>query len=452
MRILEQTTAGLGQTGGSRPGPAWQDPWTAKSRLIVRNLITTLLISSVIYGERRLESAVERWVWWLPPLGMAVVLSIIVWWSMRLGQQRSAALHRPSKDPQPSMQAARSRFHLFQSKMDEVIQTLEGTAKGRQRRNALHTRPWYLVIGASASGKTSLLEGLARLTPPVTRPPAPYAKAMSDCNWWVFPTAAFLDTCGRYTSSIPQTPEYDEWCRMLKFLHDARARQPLNGILLTVAADTLGVQPLELVRRDAVMVRQRLHEARRALGREIPLYILVTRCDLIEGFVGFFTHLPASIRRQVFGWVHTARPPRHQRRHPLGVPLPVAQMSAMLTRRLDQLRLFVLNEARRTGSARQQLFCFPEEFRALQRRLCLFLETLCGLEVPLDAPYVRGVFFCSAKQRGIPFSALREGLGFKTPSCALEESIGSYFLHDLVTVILPRDRHLARPAAELSPK
>ena len=127
-------------------------------------------------------------------------------------------------------------------------------------------------------------------------------------------------------------------------------------------------------------------------------------------------------------------------------------MSAILTRRLDQLRLFVLNDALWTGRARQQLFCFPEEFRALQRRLCLFLDVLCGLEVPLDAPYVRGVFFCSARQRGIPFSALRDDLGFKTPSRALEESTGSYFLQDLVTVILPRDRHLARLAAGLSPK
>jgi type VI secretion system protein ImpL len=122
-------------------------------------------------------------------------------------------------------------------------------------------------------------------------------------------------------------------------------------------------------------------------------------------------------------------------------------MSAMLTRRLDQLRLFVLNDARRTGVSRQQLFCFPEEFRALQRRLRLFLDTLCVLDVPLDTPYVRGVFFGSARQRGAPFSALRDTLGFKTPMQALEESTESYFLHDLLTVILPRDRHLARPAA-----
>jgi type VI secretion system protein ImpL len=429
--------------------PTWKDQWKAERRLIVRSLVTALLISSVVYGERGLERVFDRWAWWLPPLGMTVVLSVGLWRIMRLGQQRPVAL-RPAPEDQPqSTQAARSSFQLLQSKMDEVIQTLEGTAKGRQRRNALHAWPWYLLIGASASGKTALLEGLARLAPPVARPPAHLVNPTSDCNWWVFQTAAILDTCGGYTSCIPQTQDHDEWCGVLEFLHYARARQPLNGILLTVAADALGVQPLEILLRDAITVRQRLHEARRALGRDIPLYILVTRCDLIEGFVGFFAQLPEYIRTQVFGWVHAARLPREQQQHPPGGALPGAHMSAMLTRRLDQLRLFVLNDALRTGISRQQLFCFPEEFRALQRRLRLFLDTLCALEVPLDAPCVRGVFFCSAQQRGMPFSALRDDLGFKTPIQALEESTGSYFLHDLLTVILPRDRHLARRAARV---
>jgi len=303
------------------------------------------------------------------------------------------------------------------------------------------------LIGASASGKTALLEGLARLVPPVARPPVHFANATPDCNWWAFPTVVILDTCGRYTSSMSQTQDHDEWCGVLEFLHHSQVRPPLNGILLTVAADALGVQPLEVLRRDAVTARQRLHETRRALGTDIPLYILVTRCDLIEGFVEFFAHLPEYARTQVFGWVHATQPPRGQQPHPPGGTFPVAQMSAMLTQRLDQLRLFLLNETLQTGRARQQIFCFPEEFRALQRRLCLFLEALCGLEVSLDAPFVRGLFFCSAQQRGTPFSALRHDLGFKTPIQSLEENTVSYFLHDLLTVILPRDRHLTRPAA-----
>ncbi len=180
---------------------------------------------------------------------------------------------------------------------------------------------------------------------------------------------------------------------------------------------------------------------------DIPLYILVTRCDLLEGFVEFFAHLPEYARTQVFGWVHAVRPSRGRQAHPPVDALSVAEMSAMLTRRLDQLRLFLLNETPRTGIVRQQIFAFPEEFRALQQCLGVFLETLCGPDVPLDPPVLRGLFLCSAQQRGMPFSTLRHDLGFKTPMQPLEESPTSYFLHDFLTVILPRDHRLARPSA-----
>ena len=427
--------------------PTWKDQWKSESRRIVRSLVAALLIAGVVYGARHLESVLVQWTWWLPPVGMVVGLSVILWWAMRPRPRRPVAPRPRPADQQPYAQISPRSSHLLQSTLDEVRQTLQSTAQGRHHRNAWHTRPRYLLLGASASGKTGLLEGLARLVPPLARPPASLPQPTSDCAWWVFPDAVILDTCGRYASAIPQTPDHDEWCDVLAFLQHSRGRQPLNGILLTVAVDALGMQPLEALRRHAVAIRQRLHETRSTLGMDIPLYILVTRCDLLEGFVGFFAHLPEYTRSQVFGWVHATRPPRGRQQHPLLDTLSVAEMSTMLTRRLDQLRLFLLNEVHRTGIARQQLFCFPEEFRALQRRLSVFLETLCSLDVPLDPPLVRGVFFCSAQQRGIPFSILRHELGFKTPLQSLDESAVSYFLHDFLTVILPRDHRLARPAA-----
>ena len=407
-----------------------------------------LLIAGVVYGARHFDSVLERWAWWLPPLGMVVVLSMLVWWGVRRRSRGPVALRPLPEEPQSSVQGARSSFHHLQSTLDDVRQTLKRTAQGRHRQNAWRTCPRYLLLGASASGKTGLLEGLARLVPLLAGPPAPRPTPTPDCTWWVFPDAVILDTCGRYALAIPQTPHHDEWCGVLEFLQRSRVRSPLNGILLTVAADTLALQPFEGLRRHAVAVRQRLHEIRRTLGMDIPVYILVTRCDLIEGFVEFFAHLPESTRMQVLGWAY-APPHRGRQLHPLMAP-PEAQLSAMLTRRLDQLRLFLLKEVRRTGVSRQQIFCFPEEFRALQRCIGIFLETLCSLEVPLDPPLVRGLFFCSAQQRGTPFSTLRYELGFKTPLPPLEEHTGSYFLHDVLTVILPRDRHLARPAPRTS--
>jgi type VI secretion system protein ImpL len=311
----------------------------------------------------------------------------------------------------------------------------------------LHPRPWYLLLGTSGSGKTGLLEGLARLVPPLDRPAAHLDQPTPDCSWWTFPTALILDTCGRYTSARPHTPDHEAWCGVLECLQHAQARRWFKGVLLTLAADTLGMQSPELVRRDALTAAQRVQEIRRVLGREMPLYILVTRCDLLEGFVEFVAHLPAYVHTQVFGCVHAMHPLPGRRHDTPATTLPGAQMTVMLTRRLEQLRLVLLNEVLRTGRSRQQIFCFPEEFRALQRRLGLFLEALWSPEMHCDPPWLRGLFFCSAQQRGMPVSILRHTLGFKTPVQPLEESPTSYFLRDFLTVILLRDRHLSRSAA-----
>ena len=426
---------------------ACKGQWKSASWLIVRSLVAALVISSVVYGVRGFESVFEQWAWWLPPLGLTVVLSVGLWLVRRPGPPRPVALRPAPADEQQSTPDARSSVPLLQNMMEEVIQTIEGTVRGRRRRQALHAWPWYLLMGASASGKTGLLEGLARLTPPVVRPPAHLVNPTSGCNWWVFQTAAILDTCGRYTSSIPQTQDHDAWYDVLEFLRSARARQPLNGILFTVAADALGVQPLELLRRDALTARQRLHEARRALGRDIPLYIVITRCDLIEGFVGFFAQLPEYIRTQVFGWVHDTRLPGKQPQHRPGGTLPDTSMSATLTRRLDQLRLFVLNDALRSGTSRQQLFCFPENFAPSNGAFVCFSTRFVSLMCPLMPP------MCAVCFLGVPSSGaclfLLCGITWvlRHPCRLWRKVPESYFLHDLLTVILPRDRHLARPAS-----
>src|SRR5882672_1271120 len=145
VRVLEQITAGTESTWGRSSVTTGKDQWKSESRLIVHSLVTALLISSVVYGERGLERVFDQWAWWLAPLGMTLVLSVGLWRVMRLGQQRLVTLRPVPEDQQPSTPTARRSFPLLQSKMDEVIQTLEGAAKGRQRRHALHAWPWYLL-------------------------------------------------------------------------------------------------------------------------------------------------------------------------------------------------------------------------------------------------------------------------------------------------------------------
>ena len=103
-----------------------------------------------------------------------------------------------------------------------------------------------------------------------------------------------LDTGSRYVAQADKARDRAEWYRLLRLLRRHREHEPINGLLVTVAADTLASQTEEKIRADASRLRERIEEAVRELGCEFPIYLVVTKCDQIEGFSTFFTPLPAG--------------------------------------------------------------------------------------------------------------------------------------------------------------
>src|SRR5262249_3416028 len=130
-----------------------------------------------------------------------------------------------------------------------------------------------------------------------------------DCDWWFFSTAIILDTASAYAFPTEVEREGSRWYRLLQLLRYYRDLQPINGMIVTIAADALASQSEEALQRDAVELRKRVDEAIQELRIDFPIFLVVTRCDLIEGFAEFFGRLPEHIWRQVLGYVHAAQPP-----------------------------------------------------------------------------------------------------------------------------------------------
>ncbi|MBA5770716.1 hypothetical protein H3285_30195, partial [Escherichia coli] len=64
--------------------------------------------------------------------------------------------------------------------------------------------------------------------------------------------------------------------------------QPLNGAMLTISvADLLGASETERTQH-AMVLRKRLLELRAQLGIRFPVYLLVTKADLLAGFAEYF--------------------------------------------------------------------------------------------------------------------------------------------------------------------
>ncbi len=235
--------------------------------------------------------------------------------------------------------------------MQEAVQTLAKSPDLRKQRGLpLYAVPWYLCIGASQSGKTTLLRGVATSFAPFAHPPSATIAPTQNCDWWFFNTAIILDTAGHY--AFPKNEvEHSRWYRFLRLLRTHRALQPINGLIIALPVETLASKRQEEVRLEAAELRKRIDEAIRELGIDFPVYLLLTRCDTLEGFTEFFECLPEQTLRQVFGYIHEPQPQGDQRQQPPASTLHFEPIAESLVERLKQLRLSIFNEEQVTPGA-----------------------------------------------------------------------------------------------------
>src|SRR5206468_731221 len=77
---------------------------------------------------------------------------------------------------------------------------------------------------------------------------------------------------------------------------------PINGVLVTTSVSDLLQQSAAERDLHAQALRTRVQELYQALGLRIPVYVLVTKSDLLAGFSEFFSALGKEERAQAWGF------------------------------------------------------------------------------------------------------------------------------------------------------
>jgi type VI secretion system protein ImpL len=375
------------------------------------------------------------WLWEIVIALTALVAIVIIVWGIPWWRERSFVQHLGSDYRVAGEESPRE----FQAKFTHALQRFRNLPQQSGKGEPLYSLPWFLMIGPGGAGKSAALKASGLFS---ALTPLPLEGNTQNCDWWVSNTMLVLDTAGRY--AIPEEAARDraEWYRLLRLVRHYHGREPLNGIIVAVAANELASQPDEKLRANGDQIRERLEEAVHELGVEFPLYVLVTKCDLLAGFSEFFGVLPRRIVNEAVGFVDD---PPAVSGGPARGTAAVQRFRASLHsiyERLHVLRLSVLN-GNAPEALRQPIFCFPEEFGAIERPLGLFMESLLSEDVRYHTPLFRGVFFTSSRQEGIPLSLLRQRVHIAEKPAEFQNNVREhYFLHDIFDTILPRDRTL----------
>jgi type VI secretion system protein ImpL len=92
------------------------------------------------------------------------------------------------------------------------------------------------------------------------------------------------------------------WQSLLSSLVDLRPERPIDGVVLTVSARTLLNADSATLTRLAADAYRQLCDVQDTFRFIQPVSVVVTQCDLIDGFTAFWRAQPDAVRQQMFGW------------------------------------------------------------------------------------------------------------------------------------------------------
>ncbi len=379
-----------------------RDPrlWVAVG-LLCLSLFIWILGASITFGEPPQPVPVSFRVISLVFLYLAAGAA---WFIFHLQARRANAAVLAAMGTEDSSASVEAEEKQLREKFAQATAVLKNHRfASRQGKRQIFQLPWYIVIGSPGSGKTTAIANSGLdfpLASVLGTGSLTGTGGTRNCDWWITSEAVLLDTAGRYTTqSSNKSADAKGWNNFLELLRVNRKRQPINGAVMVISVDELLNYSEEHWQQHLQTLKQRLQELGEKLSQSFPVYLVVTKMDLLAGFREFFDTLATEEQSQVWG-----------------ATLPVGADGSSL---LDEVRLIAqrLHEQlphklrqERDQRRRQAIYHFPWQFEQLTGRLRNLTETVFSRNAFILPQDLRGVYFTSAVQQGSPIERVFAGV------------------------------------------
>ncbi|WP_439502135.1 type VI secretion system membrane subunit TssM [Aminobacter ciceronei] len=419
--------------------------WSVLTSRWLWTLIGLTLLSLIIWIFGPIVAVGQSTPFASETVRMALIAGLVILWLiwLILAQRRAIRANRmfvaeiaapPVQKPLTAgEQSVAAVGAKFQGLMDEMKRRKLGG------RKLLRDMPWYVIVGPPATGKTTALRQSGLNFPIDLTDDIQGVGGTRNCDWFFAEHAVLIDTAGRYVQQESQ-PDVDavEWLGFLDLLKKHRGRRALNGVIVALSIDAFS-EGDEAIKAHGRKIRRRLAELNERLEIRLPVYLMLTKADLIKGFEPFFGGLSTSAREQVWGttFAPDARVDGKM----------VASEISLLATELER-RLVPRLEDEDSLAARAEIFRFPAQVESLSEPIRLLVEQIFGESRYEDSAWLRGVYLTSATQEGAPIDRLTAALSssFGLPprramsSPRVEKR--SFFLKNLLTEVIFKEAGL----------
>jgi type VI secretion system protein ImpL len=365
-----------------------------------------------------------------------VTCALLAAWVLHVARAR-----RHSQQLEQAMAPAADELQAVRDTMLKAIGTIRGSRLGIvSGKRALYELPWYMVIGNPAAGKSSAITRSGLQFPVEDSRVVHGVGGTRHCDWFFTTEGILLDTAGRYAV---EDEHRAEWFGFLHLLKKHRGRAPVNGVVIAASIAELRGSDADAAIRLARSLRKRMQDVIERLEIYAPVYVVLTKADLIAGFSDFFANSERAERDRVWG----ATMPYQPKTTCADLLSFFDQAFDELCEGLKDMSIATMSLPRRDRLA-PGVYTFPQEFAAVRSPLRAFLATLFEENPFQFQPVFRGFYFTSALQEGQPVDeqsrriARRFDLTVHDREAAAAGAQSGYFLHKLFKNVIFEDKNL----------
>lgn len=274
----------------------------------------------------------------------------------------------------------------------------------------MYVLPWYLVVGQENSGKSYLLEQANLASPTIDL--EGLDKTDNDINWKLYNQAIAIDVPGHYIAQSSDNPNNAKWQQLLSLLKKHRAKEPINGVVVTLSMEHLLSENSQLLIEKAIESRRGIEQLMQELHVQVPVYVVITHTDLMPGFNQWVNTLQPASLNQPMGEVNNEG---------LNASAFVNHTISGISERIKQLMLNAIKD----NEVSPELLLLPNQIEKLERQLEVFCESLFQNNPYQKTPFFRSLYFTG-----------------KNFSNDLQNGTQGLFSQTLLSNILPEERDM----------